>query len=102
MRRVLSAALAALSLVPCSYLVPSANAQTPPPEHKHYDKPEGFDKAPAAGMPVAPRLQNLGVHAFPVTTRSRRAQLFMNQGLNLTYGFNHAEAGRAFAEAARL
>ena len=26
----------------------------------------------------------------------------MNQGLNLTYGFNHAEAGRAFAEAARL
>ena len=26
----------------------------------------------------------------------------MNQGLNLAYGFNHAEAGRAFAEAARL
>ena len=26
----------------------------------------------------------------------------MNQGLNLTYGFNHAEASRAFAEAARL
>ena len=31
-----------------------------------------------------------------------RAQLFMNQGLNLAYGFNHAEAARAFAEAARL
>jgi tetratricopeptide (TPR) repeat protein len=102
MRRVLCAALAALSLVPCSQLVSSVNAQTPPPEHKHYEKPEGFDKAPAAGMPVAPRLQNLGVHTFPVTTRNRRAQLFMNQGLNLTYGFNHAEAGRAFAEAARL
>jgi tetratricopeptide (TPR) repeat protein len=26
----------------------------------------------------------------------------MNQGLNLSYGFNHAEAGRAFEEAARL
>jgi hypothetical protein len=26
----------------------------------------------------------------------------MNQGLNLTYGFNHAEAGRSFREAARL
>ena len=26
----------------------------------------------------------------------------MNQGLNLAYGFNHAEAGRAFREAARL
>jgi len=53
-------------------------------------------------MPLAPRLQNLGVHVFPVTTASERAQLFINQGLNLAYGFNHAEAGRAFAEAARL
>jgi tetratricopeptide (TPR) repeat protein len=39
---------------------------------------------------------------FPVTTQSEQAQLFMNQGLNLAYAFNHAEAGRAFAEAARL
>ena len=53
-------------------------------------------------MPLAPRLQNLGVHTFPVSTKVARAQLFMNQGLNLTYGFNHAEAARAFAEAARL
>ena len=53
-------------------------------------------------MPLAPRLQNLGVHTFPVSTKVARAQLFMNQGLNLTYGFNHAEASRAFAEAARL
>jgi hypothetical protein len=37
-----------------------------------------------------------------VTTRSAQAQLFINQGLNLSYGFNHAEAGRAFREAARL
>jgi tetratricopeptide (TPR) repeat protein len=77
-------------------------AQTPPPTHKHYDKPAGYDQQPAPGMPLAPRLQNLGVHTFPVTTKSARAQLFMNQGMNLTYGFNHAEAGRAFAEAARL
>jgi tetratricopeptide (TPR) repeat protein len=73
-----------------------------PPEHKHYEKPAAFDQAAAPGMPVAPRLQNLGVHTFPVTTKSQRAQLFINQGLNLAYGFNHAEAGRAFAEAARL
>ena len=26
----------------------------------------------------------------------------MNQGLNLVFGFNHAEASRAFAEAGRL
>jgi tetratricopeptide (TPR) repeat protein len=51
---------------------------------------------------IAPRLQNLGNHKFPVTTASARAQLFINQGLMLSYGFNHAEAGRSFREAARL
>lgn len=49
-----------------------------------------------------PRLLNLGNHAFPVSTQNEQAQLFINQGLMLAYGFNHAEAGRAFAEAARL
>jgi len=51
---------------------------------------------------IAPRLQNLGDHKFPVTTASARAQLFVNQGMMLAYGFNHAEAGRSFGEAARL
>jgi tetratricopeptide (TPR) repeat protein len=51
---------------------------------------------------IAPRLQNLGNHTFLVTTGSARAQLFINQGLMLTYGFNHAEATRSFREAARL
>jgi tetratricopeptide (TPR) repeat protein len=51
---------------------------------------------------VAPRLQNLGTHKFPVTTHSARAQLFINQGMMLTYGFNHPEATRSFREAARL
>jgi tetratricopeptide (TPR) repeat protein len=51
---------------------------------------------------TAPRLQNLGEHRFPVTTNSARAQLFINQAMMLTYGFNHAEAARSFGEAARL
>ena len=75
--------------------------QAAAPQHKHYDEPKDAP-APTPGAPLAPRLQNLGVHTFPVSTRNERAQLFMNQGLNLTYGFNHAEAFRAFAEAARL
>ena len=50
----------------------------------------------------APRLQNLGSYIFPVTTTSQDAQLFINQGLMLAYGFNHAEAARSFGEAARL
>ncbi|ARO88453.1 hypothetical protein EBAPG3_012105 [Nitrosospira lacus] len=51
---------------------------------------------------ATPRLLNLGSHAFPVSTRNKSAQQFVNQGLNLSYAFNHAEAGRAFREAARL
>src|SRR5688572_5049720 len=82
-------------------VVVSAAAQTATPSHKHYAEPEDAP-APKPGAPLAPRLQNLGVHTFPVSTKVERAQLFMNQGLNLTYGFNHAEAARAFAEAARL
>ena len=85
-----------------SPVVSGVAAQTPAaPSHKHYEEPKDA-QAPPPGAPLAPRLQNLGVHAFPVSTRVARAQLFMNQGLNLTYGFNHAEAARAFAEAARL
>jgi tetratricopeptide (TPR) repeat protein len=80
----------------------SAQAQTPAPQHKHYVAPADYEAAPAAGKPLAPRLQNLGVHTFPVGTTVERAQLFINQGLNLAFAFNHAEAARAFAEAARL
>lgn len=79
----------------------SAAAQAQAPVHKHYQDHESFD-TPAPSGAIAPRLQNVGKHTFPVTTQSEQAQRFINQGLNLTYGFNHAEAGRAFAEAARL
>jgi hypothetical protein len=50
----------------------AALAQTPPPVHQHYEKPSG-NEAPAPGMPLAPRLLNLGPHTFPVTTRSEEA-----------------------------
>jgi tetratricopeptide (TPR) repeat protein len=69
--------------------------------HKHYES------APQASQPgpngeLAPRLQSLGRHTFPVSTRKPAAQRFINQGFNLAYAFNHAEARRAFREAARL
>src|SRR5262245_37054324 len=79
-------------------LATTASAQT---THKHYEQSEAAAK-PAPGGEMAPRLQNLGTYTFKVTTKSKQAQAFVNQGLNLAYGFNHAEAGRAFKEAARL
>ena len=57
---------------------------------------------PGPNGELAPRLQKLGSHTFPVSTKHAEAQRFMNQGLNLAYAFNHAEARRAFREAARL
>jgi tetratricopeptide (TPR) repeat protein len=76
-------------------------AQSLAPHHQHYERIDAAHQ-PGPGGVLAPRLQNLGVHTFKVTTKVSRAQMFINQGLNLAYGFNHAEAGRAFAEAARL
>ena len=77
-----------------------ASAQAPAARHQHYERSAGPQSGP--GGILAPRLQNLGAYTFPVTTNRPRAQQFINQGVNLMYGFNHAEAGRAFAEAARL
>jgi tetratricopeptide (TPR) repeat protein len=69
--------------------------------HKHYEADSRAEQAGPQGQ-LAPRLQNLGTHVFPVTTTSPRAQLYINQGVRLAWAFNHAEAGRAFREAARL
>jgi tetratricopeptide (TPR) repeat protein len=50
----------------------------------------------------APLLDGLGSHHFPITTNSKEAQRYFDQGLVLAYAFNHKEAERAFREAARL
>jgi tetratricopeptide (TPR) repeat protein len=47
-------------------------------------------------------LGDLGEHRRTVTTSSKEAQAFFDQGLALGYGFNHDEAARSFARAAEL
>jgi tetratricopeptide (TPR) repeat protein len=79
----------------------ASTADPPVPQHQHYTG-TGDARKPSASGALAPLLQGLGPHVFPVTTDSPRAQMFVDQGLNLAFGFNHAEAGRAFREAARL
>ena len=54
-----------------------------------------------AGEPIAPVLTDIGDTHMPITTRSEKAQYFFDQGLRLTYAFNHQEALRSFKEAAR-
>ena len=51
---------------------------------------------------IAPIIDGLDVLDFPVTTKSILVQQYINQGLLLAYGFNHAEAARSFYYAAKL
>lgn len=51
---------------------------------------------------ISPLFENLGNLEFEISTEKELAQTFFNQGLKLTYAFNHAEAHRSFMEASRL
>lgn len=51
---------------------------------------------------IAPLLNNVGDHSFPIKTKNSDAQKYFNQGLNLLYGFNHTESHRSFMEVSRL
>src|SRR5688572_3658771 len=93
-------ALACGSLILVLTVTSVTRAQAP--SHQHYTQERGMTNQAGPNGELAPRLQNLGSYVFPVKTRSKQAQRFVNQGINLSYGFNHAEAGRAFREAARL
>lgn len=67
-------------------------SDTPP---RPSSPPKDVDRA-------VPFYDGLGPHRRNVTTDSAEAQKYFDQGLAFLYGFNHDEAIRAFAEAARL
>ena len=50
----------------------------------------------------APLLERASKVRYRVTTKSELAQKYFNQGLALTYGFNHGEAARSFKTAIRI
>jgi len=56
----------------------------------------------AAAKPPAPLFDGLGHLHHPITTRSKAAQRYFDQGLLLCYAFNHREAIRSFRAAAGL
>src|SRR5262249_1106544 len=67
--------------------------------------PQSSAPASAASMEAlangAVLFTDLGTHHRAITTRSPEAQGYFDQGLRLVYGFNHDEAARSFARAAR-
>jgi len=58
--------------------------------------------APATAAADQPLIAGLGARSFKVTTSSKQAQQYFDQGLRLAWNFNHAEAQRAFQKAQRF
>ncbi len=57
---------------------------------------------PADANTRAPLYENLGAFHIPITASSPDAQRYFDQGMRLSYAFNHAEAIRAFRQAAAI
>jgi tetratricopeptide (TPR) repeat protein len=57
---------------------------------------------PALAIPGATLLEGLGNRSFAITTRVPEVQRWFDQGLMLTYGFNHDAAERSFLKATQL
>jgi tetratricopeptide (TPR) repeat protein len=55
-----------------------------------------------SGNATEPLYEGLGDYSRKITTKSRKAQRYFDQGLALLHGFNHRGAIRSFQEAARL
>src|SRR4029079_13899428 len=49
-----------------------------------------------------PIIPGIGARSFRITTKSKEAQQYFDQGLRLAWNFNHAEAQRAFQKAQHL
>ncbi|MBO9592058.1 MAG: hypothetical protein J7599_04055 [Niabella sp.] len=64
--------------------------------------PATTDKAWYTAGTKAPMFKGLGGIQFKISTSSKEAQDYFNQGMMLAYGFNHAEAARSFFEASRI
>jgi len=72
----------------------------------HTEVPPAEIKAASPAMAFAdidpPLWEGLGSVTYQITTSNAAAQSYFDQGLRLTYAFNHAEAQRAFRKAQKL
>ena len=91
-----TAAVLAQDPRPATRPAPSA-VEGPPAEHQDHRAHEHAG-SPASG--TMPLLKGLGTWHHRISTTSPDAQRYFDQGLRLTYGFNHDEAVRSFERAA--
>lgn len=90
---ILVAAIAAIWLVRRGH-------EPPPPSAPATSLPASLD--PALQLPGASLLEGLGNYRFAVTSSPPDVQRWFDQGLMLTYGFNHDAAERSFLKALAL
>jgi tetratricopeptide (TPR) repeat protein len=92
MRRLV---LALLFVAGCAH----EKAATPPAVAAPKTEAQPHEHAAAAAQP-AKLYDNLGDYHRAVSTKNVEAQMYFDQGLRLTYAFNHEEAQRSFEAAA--
>jgi tetratricopeptide (TPR) repeat protein len=67
-------------------------------EHQGHEHGTAMPAADSATPGRTPIYDNLGRYHMAITVRSPLAQQYFDQGLRLTYGFNHDEAVKSYAE----
>jgi tetratricopeptide (TPR) repeat protein len=113
LRTALLACTTVASLAVIAPGIPAQAHETAASAHDHaapgLHKTEVGPFARQAGSPDAdylagdvPLWDNLGTVTWPVTVADPMAQRYFDQGLRLSYAFNHAEAGRAFRKAREI
>ncbi len=70
-------------------------------EHEHQGHETAVVEKDSTAGDRTPLYDNLGTYHMAVATRSPVAQRYFDQGIRLTYGFNHGEAIEAFREGTR-
>ncbi|MBD2059378.1 tetratricopeptide repeat protein [Oculatella sp. FACHB-28] len=63
---------------------------------------ESTEQVATSTEATVPLFDDLGNYSHPISTSNPQVQRYFDQGLILAYGFNHAEALRAFQQAAEL
>lgn len=80
----------------------SSSGPVASPTHSGHQHTPTAHPAKPDDAKLSPLLGNLGKHTHPITTKSALAQKYFDEGLILTYGFNHVEAIRSFKDALKL
>lgn len=81
-----------------TFLAAGAAAGQEHADHDHGTAVASADAAPAGRTPL---YDNLGSYHMAITTTSPVAQQYFDQGLRLTYAFNHDEAIKSYTEGTR-